>query len=80
MSQNNDYTAGKLLNFEYFSKHYNLIAIDISKHTELKKPGLKQQINFVGRLERNEGAKMFFIIEKTEKTTFNFSHNFVNII
>ena len=29
MSKNNDYTAGNLLDYEYFSKHYRLIAIDL---------------------------------------------------
>ena len=60
MSKNSDYTTGNLLDYEYFSKHYRLIAIDLSKQTELKNPDLKQQI----RLERNEGATMFFINER----------------
>ena len=36
-----------------FSKHYRLIAIDLNKQIELENPGLKQQINFIGGLERN---------------------------
>ena len=31
MGRNNDYTTGNLLDFEYFLKHYKLIAIDLSK-------------------------------------------------
>ena len=31
MSKNNDYTTGNLLDYEYFLKHYKLIAIDLSK-------------------------------------------------
>ena len=58
-----------------FSKHYKLIAIDLSKQIELENPDLKQQINFIGKLERNEGATMFFIIENSEETTFEFSQN-----
>ena len=77
MSNNNDYTAGNLLDFAYFKKHYKLIAIDLSKQTKLKDP---QQINFIGKLLRNTGATMFFIIEKSEETTFNFSQNSVTII
>ena len=38
-----------------------------------------QEINFIGRLERNEGATMFFIMDKTEETAFNFSHSSVSI-
>ena len=73
----NDYTTGNLLNFAYFKKHYKLIAIDLSKQTKLKDP---PQINFIGKLLKNTGATMFFIIEKSEETTFNFSQNSVTII
>ena len=31
--------------------------------------------NFIGRLEREEGATMFFIIEESEETTFEFVQN-----
>ena len=31
MSKNNDYTTGNLLDYEDFSKHYRLIAIDLCK-------------------------------------------------
>ena len=51
MSKNNDYTTGILLDYEYFSKHYKLIAADLSKQIELENTDLKQQINFIGRLE-----------------------------
>ena len=77
MSNNNDYTTGKLLDFAYFKKIYKLIAIDLSKQTKLKDP---QQINFIGKLLKNTGATMFFIIEKSEETTFNFSQNSVTIV
>ena len=73
MSNNNDYTTGNLLDFAYFKENYKLIAIDLSKQTKLKDP---QQINFIGKLENQDhGAAMFFIIEKSEETTFNFSQN-----
>ena len=69
ISKNNDYTTGKLLNYESFSKHYKLIAIDLSKQIELENPNLKQQINFTSNLE-DDKATIFFIIEKSEETTF----------
>ena len=80
IGRNNDYTTGNLLDYEYFSKHYKLIAIDLSKQIELENPDLKQQINFIGRLERNEGATLFFITEKSEETTFEFSQNAVTVV
>ena len=64
--------------FAYFKKHYKLIAIHLSKQTNLKD---LQQINFIGgKLLKNTGATMFFIIEKSEETIFNFSENSVTII
>ena len=60
-----------------FLKNYKLIAIDLSKQTKLKDP---QQINFIGKLLKNTGAAMFFIIEKSDETTFNFWQNSVTII
>ena len=77
-SNNNDYRTGNLLDFAYFKENYRLIAIDLSKQTKLKDP---QQINFIGKLENQDhGATMFFIIKKSEETTFNFSQNFATII
>ena len=77
MSKNNDYTTGNLLDYEYFKDHYKLIAIDLSKQIELENTDLKQQINFIGKLE--EDATMFFIIKKKEETTFDFSQNPVTV-
>ena len=77
ISNNNDYTTGNLLDFGYFKENYKLIAIDLSKQTKLKDP---QQISFIGKLFNRHGATMFFIIEKSEETTFNFLQNSVKII
>ena len=77
MSNNNDYTTGNLLDFAYFKRNYKLIAIDLSKQTKLKDA---QPINFIGKLLKNTGATMFFIIEKSEETTFNLLQNSGTII
>ena len=77
MSNNNDYTTGNLSDFGYFKKNYKLIKIDLSKQTKLKDP---QQVSFIAKLEEDHGATMFFVIEKSEETTFNFSQNSVTII
>ena len=79
ISKNNDYTTGTPFDYEYFSKHYKLIAIDLSKQIELENPNLKQQINFIDKLE-DDKATMFFVIEKSEETTFEFLQNSVSII
>ena len=51
----------------------------MNNQIELENPNLKQQINIIGKLEDNR-ATMFFIIEKSEETTFKFSQNSVSII
>ena len=74
MSKNNDYTTGNLLYYEYFSNHYKLIAINLSKKkkkNELENPDLKQQINFIGKFEEH-GATIFFNIEKSKEINFEF--------
>ena len=80
MGRNNDYTTGNLLDYEYFSKHYKLIAKDLSWKTELENPDLRQQINSIGGLGRDGGVTMFFIIEKSEETTFEFSQNAETVV
>ena len=62
--------TGNEFNSDYFSEHYKLIAIDLSK----QKSDLKnQQINFSSRLEQN--ATIFFIVEEKETTGLNFLQN-----
>ena len=73
MSNNNDYATGNLLDFDYFKENQKLIAIEMSKQTKFKDP---QQISFIGKFQNQDhGATMFFIIEKSVETTFNFSQN-----
>ena len=79
ISKNNDYMTTNLLDYEYFSKHYKLIAMNLSKQTELENPDLRQQINFIGKLEDDQ-TTMFFIIDKSEETTFDFLQNSVSTI
>ena len=66
---------GNEFDFDYYSEHYKLIAIDLSK----QKSNLKnQQINFIGRLEQN--ATVFFIVEEKETTGLNFLQHFLTIV
>ena len=74
------YTRGNLLDYEYFKEHYKLIAITLSKQIELENKDIKQQINFIGNLERDNGAVMFFIIKKSEETIIEFLQNYASIV
>ena len=79
ISRNNKYTTGNLLDYDYFKKHYKLIAIDLRKQQVLQENEyLIQQINFIGRLEN--AANVFIIIDRKENTILEFSQNFANVI
>ena len=79
ISRNNEYTTDNLLDYDYFKKHYKLIAIDLSKQQVLQEnEDLIQQINFIGRL--TEAANIFIISKKKENTVLEFSQNFANVI
>ena len=51
----------------------------MSKQIKLENPDLKQKINSIGRLDK-ENATMFFFIEKSEETTFEFSQKAVTVV
>ena len=53
----------------YLQKYYKLIGIDLSRQTNTS---ISQEINFVGKLEEDNGATMFFIAEKQEKSILSF--------
>ena len=70
MSQNDDYTIGNLLDYLHHQKYYKINGTDLSRQTNTNIP---QQINFLGKLEEDDGATMFFIGEKQQKTILKFS-------
>ena len=70
ISRNNDYTTGNVVDYSYHQNNYELIDIDLSRQTSTTIP---QQINFIGKLEEDEGAIMLFIAEKQQKTILNLS-------
>ena len=72
MSRNGDHSAGNLLNFSYHQNYYKLIGIDLSRQI---KTNIPQQINFTGQLEEDDGATIFFIAKKQQKTVPIFSVN-----
>ena len=69
IGKNNVCTTGNLLNYEYFSKHYKLIAIDLSKQIQVENPDLRQQINFIGKLE-DDKATIFFYYWEVRRNNF----------
>ena len=62
-----DYTSGCLLDYNYFIKHYKMIAIDLSKEPTLDAdPKSIRQINLTGNLSGNNNRLIFFIIEEAK--------------
>ena len=52
-SQGEDYTTGCLLDYDYITNHYKLIAIDLSRQKELDAdPKAIQQIEIVRQLKK----------------------------
>ena len=68
MLRNNDYT-GSLLDYLYHQNYYKRIGIELLKQTNTSIP---QQMNIVAKLEKDDGATIFFIAEKQQKTILNF--------
>ena len=59
-----NYATGCLLDYDYFKKNYQLIAIDLSKQRELDAdPRAIQQIEFIGMLKTR--SNVFKILEKS---------------
>ena len=79
--EGDDSTTGCLLDYNYFNKHYKMIAIDLSKQQVLD-ADLKaiQQIKFSGNLDREKSATSFFIIEEVKETISDFSQETVKLL
>ena len=59
-----DYTTGYLLDFNYFDKHYKLVAVDLSKQKELDAdPRAIQKIEFKYMLGTN--STIYWVLEKS---------------
>ena len=68
-----DYTTGSLLDYDYFNKHYKLIAVNLSKQKELDAdPRAIQQIEFKYMLEGNNNLNFYWVLEKSKETILEF--------
>ena len=73
-----DYTTGSLLDFNYFKKHYKLIAVDLSKQKELDAdPRAIQQIEFKYMLGTN--STIYWVHEKSKETILEFYKGTVKV-
>ena len=66
-----NYATGCLLDYDYFKKNYQLIAVDLSKQREVDAdPRAIQQIEFIGMLKTR--SNVFTILEKSKETLLEF--------
>ena len=73
-----DYATGSLLDFNYFDKHYKLVAVDLSKQKELDAdPRAIQQIEFKYMLGTN--STIYFVLEKSKETILEFYKETVKV-
>ena len=62
-----DYTTGSLLDYNYFKKHYKLVAVDLSKQKVLDAdPRAIQKIEFKYMLGTN--STIYWVLEKSKET------------
>ena len=72
------YTTGSLLDFDYFKKHYKLVAVDLSKQKELDAdPRAIQQIEFKYMLETN--STIYWVLQKSKETILEFYKGTVKV-
>ena len=73
-----DYTTGSLLDYNYFKKHYKLVAVDLSKQKELD-ADLRaiQQIEFKYMLETS--STIYWVLEKSKETISEFYKGIVKV-
>ena len=72
------YTTGSLLDFNYFLKHYKLIAVDLSKQKELDAdPRAIQQIEFKYMIRTS--SIIYWILEKSKETILEFYKGTVKV-
>ena len=73
-----DCTTGSLLDYNYFDKHYKLVAVDLSKQKELDAdPRAIQQIEFKYMLETN--STIYWVLEKSKETILEFYKGTVKV-
>ena len=73
-----DYTTGNLLDFNYFLKHYKLVAVDLSNQKELDAdPRAIQPIEFKYMLGTD--STTYWVLEKSKETILEFYKGTVKV-
>ena len=79
--QGDDYTTGCLLDYQYFTDTYKMIAVDLIKQQVLDAASRAiQQINFTANLDRAGNTRVYFILEEAKETILEFSQGIVKVL
>ena len=79
--QGDDYTAGCLLDYIYFTNYYKMIAVDLSKQQALyTDPKAIQQNDFTANLDRAVNKRIYFILEEAKESVLDFSQETVKVL
>ena len=70
-----DYTTGSLLDYNYFDKHYKLVAVDLSKQKELDAD--PRAIEFKYMIGTN--STIYWVLEKSKETILKFYKGTVKV-
>lgn len=74
-----DHTMGSLIDYDYFSKSYKIIVVDLTRQKVLDaNPRAVQQINLKG--SATENYKVIFIMEESKDTVLNFTQGTVKVV
>ena len=80
IGQGDDYTTGCLLDYIYFKKYQEMIAIDLNKQQALDTdPKTIEQNNFKANLDRGGNTRSYFILQEAKETVFEFSQGTVKV-
>ena len=72
-----DFTTGSLFDFNYFDKHYKLVAADLSKQKELDAdPRAIQQFN---KYMLGTNSTIYWVLEKSKETILKFDKETVKV-
>ena len=81
IGQGDDYTTGCLLDYTYFKKYCEIIAIDLSKQQALGgDPKAIQQFNFTASFDGAGNTRFYFILEEAKETVFESSQGTVKVL
>ena len=73
-----EYTTGSLLDYNYFKKHYKIVAVDLSKQKEpYADPRAIQQIESKYTLITD--STIYWVLEKSQETILEFYKGTVKV-